>query len=441
MPSYDLLIRGGTVVTPHGMRQSDIGVSAGAIVALDSEVQGGARETIDAAGLRIFPGVIDSHVHFNEPGRADWEGIATGSAAVAAGGGSMFFDMPLNSHPPTLDASSFQLKRAAAEAASRVDFALWGGLTPGNLVRMTELAECGVIGFKAFLCNSGIDDFARADDHTLREGMKRAAALNRLVAVHAETEETTALCRGQSVRDYLNSRPIAAELDAIRRALEIAGETRCALHVVHVSSADGVRLVAEAQRRGVDATCETCPHYLVLTDEDMKRLGAPAKCAPPLRSRAERDLLRKSFFEGAIFTVGSDHSPAPPGMKTASNFFDVWGGISSAQHLLPLMLTLGVAPPALAAVLSKNVAARFGLPLNKGGIAAGCDADLALVDLDAEFEVKPEDLFYRHRQTPYLGRRLRGVVKRTLLRGQTVFHNGKILGAPMGRLIKPGLPC
>jgi allantoinase len=441
MNSFDLLIRHGEVVTPAGVVRADIGVADGKIAAIESGLSGGAREIVDADGWHVFPGVIDAHVHFNEPGRADWEGIETGSAAVAAGGGTMYFDMPLNAHPPTLDAASFRLKQTAAAAKSFVDFALWGGLTPVNLDQLAELAGCGVIGFKAFMCPSGIDDFLHADERTLREGMKRAAALRRMVAVHAESESRIVRSGGSGIRDYLRSRPIEAELDAIRLALELAGETGCALHVVHVSSAAGARLVTEARARGVDATCETCPHYLVLTDEDVERLGAPAKCAPPLRSRAESENLWRALLAGEIATIGSDHSPAPPEMKTAADFFQVWGGISGAQHLLALMITRGMEPGALARVVSGNVAQRFGLPESKGRIAVGCDADLALIDLRAEFELKREDLLYRHRQSPYIGRRLRGATRRTLLRGRTVFHDGRIIGRPSGCLIRPVSSC
>jgi allantoinase len=441
MNSFDLLIRHGGVVTPAGVVRADIGVADGKIAALESGLAGGAGEIVEADGLHVFPGVIDAHVHFNEPGRDDWEGIETGSAAVAAGGGTMYFDMPLNAHPPTLDGASFRLKQTAAEAKSYVDFALWGGLTPGNLDQLPELAACGVIGFKAFMCPSGISDFPHADERTLREGMKRAAGLRRLVAVHAESENRVVRPGGCGIRDYLRSRPIEAELEAIRLALELAQETGCALHVVHVSSAAGARLVADAKARGVDATCETCPHYLVLTDEDAERLGAVAKCAPPLRSKAESENLWRALAAGEIATVGSDHSPAPPGMKTAADFFQVWGGISGAQHLLALVITRGLEPGAVARLLSGNVAERFGLPESKGRIAVGCDADLAIVDLGAGFEVRRQDLLYRHRQSPYIGRRLRGATRRTLVRGRTVFQDGRITGRPSGRLIRPMSCC
>jgi allantoinase len=449
MSSLDLIIRGGTVVTPEKTRIEDIAIRAGKIVELGPALAESASETINAEGLHIFPGLIDSHVHFNEPGRTGWEGIETGSRALAAGGGTMFFDMPLNAHPPTLDADSFKQKLAAAEAKSVTDFAFWGGLVPENIGKLQELAERGVVGFKAFMCNSGIDDFARADDRTLREGMKRAAALGKIVAVHAESEAITSeltekfVAAGKtSIRDYLDSRPIHAELDAIQRALEMAGEARCRLHIVHVSCGAGIALIASARKMGVDVSCESCPHYLVLTEEDMEQIGPLAKCAPPLRPGQAQDALWQYLLTDQIESLGSDHSPSPPSMKTDHNFFRVWGGVSGIQHTLPLLITEGhvrreMALPLLARLLSFNVVTRFRLPTDRGRVAVGGQADFALVDLSASFEVKSDDLHYRHRHTPYTGRRLTGKVVQTILRGQTIFKDGKIIAKPSGRLVRP----
>jgi allantoinase len=449
MSEFDLILRGGSVVTATGVLRADIGLSGEAITALAPELAGASREVINADGLHVFPGVIDAHVHFNEPGRAEWEGFKTGSRALAAGGGTLFFDMPLNAHPPTLDWESFRLKVAAAEQRSLIDFALWGGLVPTNVDRLAELAECGVIGFKAFMADSGIEDFACVEDRTLREGMKRAAQLRLPVAVHAESDTMTRqlaeerIAKGQtSVRDYLASRPFAAELDAIRRALDLAGETGCALHIVHVSCGEGIQLILDARSRGVNVSCETCPHYLVLTEDDVIKIGALAKCAPPLRPAREQEKLWQHLVAGDVTTVGSDHSPSPPEMKQGTNFFKVWGGISGGQHTLPLLLTeghtnRGVVLPLIAALLSQNVAQRFKLPRNKGQITVGADADLALVDLRQALEVKASDLLYRHAQSPYVGRMLRGKVVRTILRGRTVFQDGKIVAKPSGRLVKP----
>lgn len=446
----DLVIRGGTVVTEQELRVADIGMADGKFALIDESISGKAREEIRADGLHVFPGLIDSHVHFNEPGRAEWEGIQTGSRALAAGGGTLFFDMPLNAHPPTVDAPSFDLKKAAAEASSAVDFAFWGGLVPDNVEQLEELAKRGVVGFKAFMAESGIEDFPRVDERHLRAGMKRAAELGLPVAVHAESDSLTKelarerLAQGRaSVRDYLASRPVAAELEAIQRAIELAGETGCSLHVVHVSSAAGVGLVVQARENGLDVSCETCPHYLALTESDMERIGSVAKCTPPLRSAGEQRNLWRRVLGEEVTTIGSDHSPAPLEMKAGTDFFKVWGGISSAQHTLPLLIAEGhverqMALPLISKLMSYNVARRFKLPA-KGRIAAGMDADLALLDLRERFEIKAKDLFYRHQHSPYIGRSLQGRVLRTLVRGREVFRDGKIITKPAGRLVKPNL--
>jgi len=462
MSDFDTILRGGTVITPEGVSRTDIGIAEEKIAALEKELSGSAGNEIDARNLHIFPGVTDSHVHFNEPGRADWEGIETGSNALAAGGGVCFFDMPLNAHPPTCDVASFDLKASAAHAKSLTDFALWGGLVPHNLEQIERLAECGVIGFKAFMADSGIDDFPRADHATLRKGMKRAASVNRLVAVHAESESITQRLAGEkmtrgmtSARDYLASRPVEAELEAIRNAIDMAGDVGCKLHVVHVSNAEGVALITDAKKRGADVSCETCPHYLVLTENDTLKLGAVAKCAPPLRSPRERDALWERVVAEEVTTIGSDHSPSPPEMKQNTNFFKVWGGISGVQHLLPLLIgapesidhfngDAGETPALpgkglslIARLTSFNVAERFGLPKTKGRIAVGADADLALFDFCEKYSVRAEDLLYRHKQSPYVGRTLTGRVVQTILRGQTIFKRDRILNQRPGRLIKP----
>ncbi len=448
MTQYDLLLRHGTLVTTTGVSQADLAIADEQIVAIAPELSGSAKEEIDASGLHIFPGVIDAHVHFNEPGRTHWEGFATGTRALAAGGTTTFFDMPLNSTPPTLDAESFRLKLQAAQASSYVDFALWGGLVPGNLERLEELAACGVIGLKAFMSNSGIDDFQAVDDMTLYEGMQRAAQLGLIVAVHAENDQITAALahRAQEqgrtgVRDYLASRPIVAELEAIERAILFAEETGCSLHIVHVSSGRGVRLVAAARTRGVDVSCETCPHYLVLTADDVEALGAIAKCAPPLRSPAEQQALWQHLFSGNIPMVASDHSPAPAAMKAGSDFFQVWGGISGCQSLLQLLLTEGhvrrrLSLPLIASLTAEYVARRFHVSPQKGRIAPGCDADLVLVNLQESFSLQASDLLYRHAHSPYIGRKLSGRVVRTLVRGHTVFLNSTIVATPSGRFVR-----
>ncbi len=452
----DLLVRGGEVVTPDGIVRADLGIAEGQIVRLAPGVADPAAEVLDARGCLVFPGILDAHVHFNEPGRADWEGLASGSAALAAGGGTAFFDMPLNSLPPVLDAASFAAKRALAEQRSRLDFALWGGLVPGNLDRLGELAAAGAVGFKAFLCDSGVAEFPPVlDTATLCAGMRRAAGLGLPVAVHAEDDalarRLTEEQRRQGATDaraFLASRPVEAELAALRRVLDLAGETGCALHVVHVSSPEGLALIASGRQSGVDVTAETCPHYLLLDEDDVVRLGAVAKCAPPVRDEGRRRELWRLLGEGLIDTLGSDHSPAPPALKTAPDFFDVWGGISGCQHGFPLLLSeaLTHAPaagilPRLAALLAANVARRFRLPRRKGQLALGCDADFSLLRIEppgSEITLTEAELLYRHPQSPYAGRRCRVRVLRTVLRGRTVFAlDGPPPEPPPGRFLRP----
>ena len=449
MSVYDLILRSGTLVTADGPQEADLAVTDGRIADISPELEGVAREEVDASGLHVFPGIIDAHAHFNEPGRTHWEGFATGTRALAAGGMTAYVEMPLNAHPPTCDAECFDLKVAAAKASSFVDFALWGGLVPGNVVHLDELAERGVVGFKAFMSNSGIEDFKAADDLTLFEGMQRAAELGLPVLVHAENAQITswlarrAVAEGRTtMRDYLDSRPVVAELEAIGRAILFAEETGCLLHVVHVSTGKGVALVATARARGVDVTCETCAHYLVLTQEDAEELGAAAKCAPPLRSRQHLEALWGQIVEGNVQFVTSDHSPAPPEMKVGDDYFKIWGGIMGCQSLLNVMLDEGHRERGLplqrvAALLSGNVAERFGFP-EKRHLEVGADADVALVDLDSSFTLRAEDLFYRHKMSPYVGRTFRGNVARTVVRGTTVFRDGVVVSEPVGRLLRPG---
>jgi allantoinase len=449
MSAYDLIVRGGTLVTSDGPSEADLAVEDGKIAAIEPDIEGTSTEEVDALGLHVFPGAIDAHLHFNEPGRTHWEGFATGSQSLAAGGITACVEMPLNAYPPTCDAECFDEKLALAEASSLVDFAFYGGLIPGNLEHLEELADRGVAGFKAFMSTVGTLDFQTADDLTLYEGMARAAGLGLPVLVHAENKTITDGLANRaigtlrlSVRDYLDSRPVVAELEAIGRAIIFAEETGCSLHVVHVSTGKGVALVAAARARGVDVTCETCAHYLVLTDEDAEELGAVAKCAPPLRPRSDLNELWEQAFAGNVGFVTSDHSPAPPEMKIGGDFFRIWGGIMGCQSLLNVMLDeghheRGLTLERVAALTSGNVADRFGFS-GKGRLGVGSDADLALVDLDSSFTLQTEDLFYRHKMSPYVGRTFHGKVIRTIVRGTTVFHDGQIVSEPSGKLVKPG---
>jgi allantoinase len=438
----DLVIRSGSIVTPQGIVDGDIAIEGERIAAVAKGLSAGKHE-IDASGLAVLPGLIDIHLHFNEPGRTDWEGAATGSRALAAGGGTLFFDMPLNSSPCTVNARHFDQKRAALESASVTDFALWGGLVPGNTADLAELADRGVVGFKAFLCDSGLPEFPRADDLTLYEGMKECARLGLPVAVHAESEEITkrlsrriAETGRQDITAFLESRPVIAEVEAVTRAGLLARETGCRLHVVHISSGKGVAAALEARSLGADISLETCPHYLLFTEDDLLRIGALAKCAPPLRKLADRDSLWASVLRGEVDAIGSDHSPCPPEMKRRVNFFEIWGGIAGVQWTLPALIDKGLDPIRLAALTSSNGARRFGID-RRGAIEQGAFADLTLIDLNASQTVREESLFQRHRITPYLGMKLRGVVRKTIRRGEVIYSDGTITAQTPGVLIKP----
>ncbi len=446
----DLILRGGSLVTPEGVFRADLGVARGKIVRRAPEITDRAAQTINAHGAYVFPGIIDAHVHFNEPGRTDWEGLASGSAALAVGGGTCFLDMPLNSEPPVLDAAGLREKRALAEEKSCTDFALWGGLVPGNPDKLAGLRDAGAIGVKAFMCDSGIASFPRIDADSLREGMKRAAKLGLLVAVHAEDDALAArLAAEQKATDradakaWLASRPIEVELAAIRLAIELAGETGCALHIVHVSSPEGIALVAEARDQRVDVTAETCPHYLLLNDKDVARLGPSGKCAPPIRDEKRRLALWAELRAGRIQTVGSDHSPALPEMKDTANMFAAWGGIAGCQHGFALLMsecakTAAADLPLLAAVLARNVARRFRLDARKGELAVGRDADFCLVNVASPRAIAADELWTRHRISAYVGRKSRTRVTHTYVRGCAVVADGRLTNLPQrGQFLAP----
>jgi allantoinase len=442
----ELVIRGGAVVIPEGVVNVDIAVDGGLITAIAPELPGAATE-IDARGLTVMPGLIDIHVHFNEPGRTEWEGAATGSSALAAGGGTLFFDMPLNSSPCTVGPAEFDAKLAALEQSSICDFALWGGIVPDNLSALADLAARGVVGFKAFMADSGLPEFPRCDEPTLFNGMREAARLGLPVAIHAEDNELinalTAylLASGRTgSKDFLESRPVQAEVKAIQRVALLAQETGAKLHIVHVSSGSGVATALEARAQGVDISIETCPHYLFFTEEDLDRIGALVKCAPPLRNVAEQKLLWEALLRGDINAVASDHSPAPPEMKRDVNFFNIWGGVAGVQSTLATLLTTGYHERGLrlthiANLLTAWPAKRFGLPA-RGAIAVGNHADLTLVDMNQGYLLQQDGLLQRHKMSPYVGRTFQGAVRRTILRGQTIFADGKITAERPGRFVR-----
>ena len=444
-PSLDLVIAGAR--SPAG-DPVDIGIADGriAVVAGPGEVSRPCRTYTYANDCHVLPGAIDPHVHFNEPGpRTDWEGWATGSAALAAGGVTTALEMPLNASPPTTTVQAFDDKLAAATASSRVDFGLWGGIVPGNLDQLPDLARRGVCGFKAFMSSTGTPDFARSDELTLYEAMRLLAGLPSapLVAVHAASEtitrELARRARGAgrvAVRDYLDSRPIVAETEAIATEIELADTTGCRLHIVHVSTGRGVALVAEARARGIDVSCEVTAHHLLLTEDDAERLGAIAKCAPPLRPEVECQALWSALRDGDVSFVVSDHSPSTPQLRKG-DAFSSWGGIAGCQSTLELLLTDGrLTLPELTERVAGAVARRFSLP-GKGTLQPGNDADLVLVKLGGRRVLSADELRYRHRVSPYVGRELTARVVGTLVRGETVYADGELVGEPRGRLVTP----
>jgi allantoinase len=435
-----MIIRGGTVVTSRGVEQADIAIAGEQITAIGRNLADDG-ETIDASGLHVFPGGIDSHVHLNEPGRTEWEDIAHGSAALAAGGYTCFIDMPLNNLPVTTGVAAFELKLEAMKRSSKVDFGLWGGLVPGNLDQLEPLVRRGVMGFKAFMCPSGIDEFPASDVVTLYEGMKRVAALGSILLLHAEDPARLLEPKGTGALDFTRSRPDEAELMAVVQALSVAAATRCRVHIVHISTRDAARIIHEAPQDGIDMTYETCPHYLLYTEEDLEKMGGLGKCTPPFRTAKDRDGLWARLADGTLPMVVSDHSPSTIDLKEGDDFSALWGGISGCQSTRQLLLARaaerGVDLPTVAAVTATNQARRFGLA-KKGEVAVGFDADLWLVDLSYVGIVRQEDLLYRNPFSAHEGQPIRGRTVRTLVRGETVFADGKPTATkPIGRLLTP----
>ena len=447
-----LVIRGGTVVLPTGQRPADIAIIDGTITAVGSEVRDG-DETIDARDLVVLPGVVDAHVHFNEPGRAEWEGWDAGTRGAAAGGVTTVLEMPLNAHPPTTTPAAFDQKLAVASQKALVDFGLWGGLVPDNLDNLHILHQRGAIGFKAFMSHSGIDDFPRVSDGVLAIGLKATARLGAIVGVHAESQELLDR-RGaeQSVErlSWCRARPPAAEVEAIERLLVCmrgAGKAVRA-HVVHVSCAEGLAVVDAARRKGNAMTAETCPHYLAFTEDDFERIGPPLKCAPPIRDAATREALWAEVLAGRVDLIGSDHSPCPAADKHKGDddIWQAWGGIAGIQATLPVLLTdglhaRGLSLERIAHLTATAPAQLFGLYPRKGAIAVGADADLALVDPNRAWLLEADELQTRSGVSAYLGRRFRGKVVRTIVRGRTVYADGEVLGSPgWGQFVHPPLP-
>ncbi|MFS0723559.1 allantoinase AllB [Paenibacillus sp. 1P07SE] len=450
----DLLIKNGAVVLKDEVRRLDIAVHDGRIVRLGEDWGGAAMQTVDADGLTVMAGMVDSHVHLNEPGLGDWEGFDTGTAALAAGGCTTLIDMPLNGIPPTVSSEALRRKLQAAEGTARIDYALWGGLVPGKLDELEGLAAAGVTGFKAFMSSPGDPDedaFREVDDYTLLEGMRIISRLGRVLALHAESEPIVSALAAQaraagrtSPADYAAARPVLAEQEAVSRALFYAEQTGCALHFVHISSSAAIRMIRDARRRGLDVTAETCPHYLLLTSEAFDTVGAAAKCAPPLRDVAETEAMWELLADEAIDLIASDHSPCPEALKAQPDFFEAWGGIAGAQSSLELMIgeghvKRGLPLPLLSRLLSLAPAQRFGLHPRKGEIRIDADADLVLLDLQRPYRLEREQLLQRHKHSPYIGRTMHCRVTSVYSRGNLVYGAGQgLAGGAGGQWLRHG---
>jgi allantoinase len=444
------LIANGHVVDERAVRRADLLLRDGQIEAiLDPGRSPHAEHVVDASGLHVLPGLVDTHVHFNEPGRTEWEGFVSGSTAAAAGGVTTVCDMPLNCHPPTLDGRALALKHAALEGKSRVDFALWGGIVPGSASHLSELRAGGVVGVKAFLCDSGLETFPHLNEFDLLDAVQACADAGVLLALHAEDPDHTRRLsqaakanRQNAPLDWARSRPPATEVEAVRRALDLGRATGARLHFVHISTAAAVRLIATARANGQDVSVETCPHYLLLDETDFERLGSLGKCAPPLRSRAEVEALWPTVLDGAVDWIASDHSPCPPSLKTPDDIWSAWGGLGGVQSSLVALLTEGVhrrnlSLPRVASLTAANPARRLGLWPRKGSLEVGGDADLTLVDLNDSWTLRKADLQTRWPVSPYLGRTFHGRVRMTLVRGTVVWQDGGPRVAPgFGRLVR-----
>ena len=430
------------VVLPDGMRPATIHLDGWSIAAIGPYTKGAP---IDAGNAVIMPGLVDTHVHVNEPGRTDWEGFASATRAAAAGGITTIVDMPLNSIPPTTTVAALDAKRRAAEGRCHVDVGFWGGVVPGNVSDLEPLARAGVFGFKCFLSPSGVDEFQHVGERDLRVAVPITAALRVPLLAHAEWPALLHEPRRQDdPRQYatwLRTRPPAAEHAAIDLLMDLAGHASAKLHIVHLASADVLPAIHKARTAGLAITIETCPHYLSFCAEEIG-VGATAwKCAPPIRERHHRERLWQALRDGDIDLVATDHSPAPPALKHLDDgdFIAAWGGIASLQLSLPVMWTgasqRDIPFEQLVQWLCAAPAKLAGLTGHKGAIAIDHDADLVIVDPDHEFTVNASRLYHRHAVTPYDGARLRGVVKTTMLRGEIVYDNGALVGAPAGRLL------
>lgn len=441
MSDAELVLRSTRVITPKGTRAASVTVKDGRIAAVlpyDAELPAGARVE-DFGDDVLLPGLVDTHVHVNDPGRTEWEGFWTATRAAAAGGITTLVDMPLNSLPPTTTAENLETKREVAGPKAHIDVGFWGGAIPGNVKDLRPLHDAGVFGFKCFLSPSGVDEFPQLDQEQLAAALSEIAGFDGLLIVHAEDPghlDSAPAAHGPKYADFLASRPRASENDAIAGLIALAKRLDARVHVLHLSSSDALPLIAAARAEGVRLTVETCPHFLTLTAEEVPDGATEFKCCPPIRESANQDALWQGLADGTIDCIVSDHSPSTVDLKTP-DFGDAWGGISSLQLGLPAVWTAararGHSLEDVARWMATAPAALVGLG-RKGAIEPGRDADFAVLAPDETFTVDPAALQHRNKITAYAGRTLHGVVRSTWLRGRKINDAGT-LTAPKGELL------
>ncbi|WP_207510334.1 allantoinase AllB [Longitalea luteola] len=442
---FDLAIIGNHICTPEGIRAGVVLIKDGIIADVVTSLSGKVSKTeIDIGEKLLIPGIIDPHVHLNEPGRTHWEGFDTGTRSAAAGGITTLVDMPLNCSPVTTTVSAFDKKLTSAQGQLHVDCGFWGGIIPGNRADIENLIQKGVLGFKAFLTHSGIDEFPNVTESDLRAVVPVIARHNLPLLVHCELSSNI---QGQSTNNdrsyqqYLSSRPKAWENDAIALMIKLCEQYRCHVHIVHLSSAESIEPIKQAREKGLPITVETAPHYLHFNAEDIPDGQPVFKCAPPIREKANNQQLWQALQEGVIDFVATDHSPAPPGIKEmgSGNLMKAWGGIASLQLALPVLWTgarkRNIPLTNIVRWLCEKPAILPGLQETKGKIAKGFDADLVVWDPNRSFTVTAEQLFHKHKMTPYLNEELFGVVEQTWLNGELIFEQGQFPALNKGKLI------